>query len=229
MSVRDPWFDPSTEPVRRLHLAPLVEWIRAHWRDGRSPRVLDYGCGDLLLAAMLGPDFVVDGFDIDPAARRAAARRVAGGQGASVLDDRDMIPPGAYDGVVLSSVVQYLGGPVELEELLGRLSGALAPAARGVLVTDVVVTGAGRVHDAVDLFREVTSAFGPVAAVRQVLGSARRSPGRLWAPEPAELVAACRSAGLVCHRLPANLSSFRRRATYLLHPPGSPPPPAVAT
>ena len=46
---------------------------------------------------------------------------------------------------------------------------------------------------------------------------------------PAELVAACRSAGLVCHRLPANLSSFRRRATYLLHPPGSPPPPAVAT
>ena len=66
MSVRDPWFDPSTEPVRRLHLAPLVEWIRAHWRDGRSPRVLDYGCGEppVLVMMLRERGFRAEGWDL---------------------------------------------------------------------------------------------------------------------------------------------------------------------
>ena len=218
MPTPDPWIDPDNEPLRRRHLEPLVEWIRAEWDSGGRTRLLDYGCGDLLLASMLGPGFAVDGYDPSDAARRAARRRAARGDGIAVHDRPEQIPTSSYDGVVLSSVVQYLEGPDELRQLLQRLAPVLVPGAHGVLATDLPVPGGRRVVDGWDVWRDLSAGFGPVPATREVLRSARRSPGRLWTPDPQDIDAACRAAGFDAVRLAENLSTFTQRATLLLRP-----------
>lgn len=203
--------------MRALHLEPLATWITQHWhRPGRVPRLLDFGCGDLLLADLLGMECVVDGFDINPAAV-LAARRARRPKVGTVMERRSDIPFGAYDGVVLSSMVQYLDGPEALGELLAAVASWLAPdRPLGVVMTDVVTPGGSRGRDAFDLAVDLTRHLGVAGAARQVVRTARRSPGRLLRLDDAEVAGAAEGAGLVARRLPMNLSPFTRRASYEL-------------
>jgi hypothetical protein len=212
----DPWIDPNTVPVRSAVLAPLVAWIRQNWLDGRSVRLLDYGCGDLLLARLLPPGCTVDGFDTSPVAREAARRASAGhpwvGQ---VHDDPGEIPDGAYDGVVLSSVLQYLPDTDSVEVLLGDVAGWLRDdEALGAVATDVVVPGSSRLGDLRDLTVHLVRGHGPLRAASVLTRSAYRSPGGLLALDDSELRQRARTAGLVTRQLPNNLSPLRSRVSY---------------
>lgn len=213
----DPWIDPSTETVRAIHLAPLVEWIDSRWLGDGGIRILDLGCGDMLLARLLPPGHVVDGYDPDEPAR-AAAR--SGGRRAatpgSVFDDSAEIPLGAYDAVVISSVLQYLPGDRALTEMLGGVARWLRPGeSLGAVATDVPLPRGGRLGDARDLSKSLVPHLGLFGTLRAVAGAARRSPGGLHDFGESDVAACADRAGMAAVRLERNLSPFRSRASYL--------------
>lgn len=212
----DPWIDPSTDAVRAIHLAPLVEWIDSCWLGRERVRILDLGCGDMLLARLLPPGHVVDGYDTAEPARaaaRSAGRRCA--TSGSVFDDSTEIPPGAYDAVVISSVLQYLPGDRALAEMLGGVSRWLRPGeSLGAVATDVPLPRGSRLSDASDLCRTLVPHLGLVGAMRAVVGAANRSPGDLRSFAESDVVACAGRAGLQAERLERNLSPFRSRASY---------------
>jgi SAM-dependent methyltransferase len=215
----DTWIDPDTERVRALHLEPLVDWVTTRWLDGSPRRILDLGCGDMLLARLLPPGSVIDGFDPSDAARAAA--RAAGeraGTPGRVFDDRREVPEGAYDGVVISSVLQYLPDGTALEQMLAEVREWLRPGAdSGAIATDVPLPGAGRWRDGRDLMLHLVRRLGPIGAVRAVARATRRSPGDLTAFGEAEVLSRAGRAGLHAERLGANLSPFGARASYSFH------------
>jgi hypothetical protein len=212
----DPWIDPNTVPVRSAVLAPLVDWIRKNWLDGRPVRLLDYGCGDLLLARLLPSGCTVDGFDSSPAAREAARSASAGNRSAGhVHDDPGEIPEGAYDGVVLSSVLQYLSDAGAVGELIGDVSRWLRDdGALGAVATDVVVPGSSRLPDLLDLSVHLLRSHGPLRAASVLTRSARRSPRRLLSLDHAELLEMSLAAGLETQQLEENLSPLGSRSSY---------------
>lgn len=214
----DPWTDPRTLEVRAAVLAPLAGWIGREWGTGPA-RLLDIGCGDLLLARLL-PGCRVDGFDISGQAREAARRTSASVERpGEVFERRGRIPEGAYDGVVMSSMLQYLPDHAAVHELVRDVARWLVPrGARGAVVTDVVTPDGTRVADALDMGRFLVRTVGPVRAPRLVLRSARRSPGRLLVVPERVVTEAATGAGLQARRCTQNLSPLAHRASYVLYP-----------
>jgi SAM-dependent methyltransferase len=212
----DPWIDPRTEAVRAIHLAPLVEWIDSRWLGDGDIRILDLGCGDMLLARLLGSGHVVDGYD--PAEPARAAARSGGRRAAmtgSVFDDSAEIPLGAYDAVVISSVLQYVPGDRALTEMLSEVAGWLRPdRSLGAIATDVPLPGGSRLSDASDMTRALVPHLGLRGAMRTLLAAARRSPGDLHSFGESDVAACAGRAGLEAERLARNLSPFRSRASY---------------
>jgi SAM-dependent methyltransferase len=212
----DTWIDPDTERVRALHLEPLVDWITARWLTGAPTRILDLGCGDMLLSRLLPGGHVVDGFDPSEAARDAA--RAAGersGTPGRVFDERREVPEGAYDGVVISSVVQYLPDEFALEEMLVEVRSWLRPdAGAEVVATDVPLPGGGRLRDARDLLAYLARRLGPIGALGALARATRRSPGHLQAFSEAQVLERADRAGLRAATLDRNLSPFSARASY---------------
>lgn len=211
--------------VRSTVLAPLAAWIERTWcaperRARPAPRLLDIGCGDLLLATLL-PSCRIDGVDTAPSARAAARRTTTELPLPGVVhDDAADVPDGIYDAVVMSSVVQYLADHDEVADMVAAAARWLRPDGLGVVMTDVPVPGAGRLPDAVDLCRLAVGAVGPWRAPALVVRSARRSPGDLLAVPDRVVAAAAMANGLGWHRLSANLSPLRSRATHHLIGPG---------
>jgi SAM-dependent methyltransferase len=212
----DPWIDPTTEAVRAIHLEPLVEWLTRRWLGPEPVRILDLGCGDMLLARLVPPGHVVDGYDPSPAARDAA--RAAGRRwdmSGAVFDDPDDVPLGVYDGVVISSVLQYLSDEDALTAMLQDVGRWLRPAgALGTVATDVPVPGERRLSDARDLAVGLTRRLGPLGATRELVRATRRSPGGLRSFAEADVETCALRAGMTAERLVTNLSPFRARATY---------------
>lgn len=216
--------------MRSLHLQPLVDWLSQGWlseggvphrgTSGRSLRILDFGCGDLLLARMLPAatgtmtGIGIDGFDLS-APTRDAARAATN---STVFDTIGEIPTQAYDIVVAHSVLQYLDDLGDLADWMTLVTTWLAPGAAGAVMTDLPVRNSRRRSDAWDLIRHVTAATGPITATRQLLTSSRRSPGRLLTVDGNEVAGLAESAGLRARRLDHNLTPFRGRASYTLEP-----------
>ncbi len=226
-TARDPWLDPGTAPIRERLLVPLRDWLVGRF-DGcgtaaRPVRLLDFGCGDLLLARMLPPGFVVDGYDLAPEARIAAEATAAPLPGSEVFGALDDIPEAAYDGVVAASVLQYLPSTDALGELLHRASGWLRPGPRAcVVATDVVTGRRALAADVRDLSAELVGEAGLVVGLRALVRSARRSPRSLLSVEPGHLPQISAALGLDAVELAENLSPLRRRTTWVLAPADPP-------
>lgn len=213
-----PWTDPGTRRARSHVLGPLAAWLVSNWPVDRTGRVLDLGCGDLLLADLLPATWRLDGYDPAPAARTAARRSLErSGRPGQVHDLASELPEGAYDGVVVSSVVQYLADI----DALGRLVADVARLLRtdgswGAVVTDVVAPGGRRWKDASDLVRHLVPRVGARATLAGLARSARWHPGPLLQVPDREMESRARAAGLAPRRLPENLSPLSGRTSWVL-------------
>lgn len=214
--------DPATTDLRARYLSELLSFIELRWGVDEPRRVLDVGCGDLLLARLLPRSWTVDGYDPAAEARAAAARtlRELGASG-TVIADPSTLARNRYDLIVVHSVAQYLAGPSELAELLAPLTGALAddPTA-GIVLSDLPDHARHRWTDPVDLLGFAARSGRPVHAVASVarLGTGRRGP--LLVAPPATVRRAATDVGLRCERLERNLSPLRSRSSYLLEHDG---------
>ena len=212
----DPWISERTVAARSVVSASLAGWVAAEWGDG-ARRLLDFGCGDMLLARLLPSGFTVDGYDVSDEARRAARASLlaADNYRSRVYDRTEDVPDGAYDGIVAHSVVQYLPSTEAFGDLLVQLRGWLRPDPLGVLVTDAVPAEWSRAQDAWDLTRALVCGVGLRATASALAGSALRSPSRLLRLDEAEVRHQAALAGMSVRRLDRNLSPISRRATFV--------------
>lgn len=213
----DPWIDPATRPLRSVVLAPLVDWIASNWAGDEPIRLLDFGCGDSLVASLLGRRAFVDGFDISPIAGRAARVALSADVDSEsrVFEHIDDIPAASYHGIVVSSVFQYFASIDEVASFMRRADQWLLPAAAGVVVTDVVTPGVGRAADAYDLVSFLVAQGGFREGLQLTFRTARRSRGRVLTLGANDLAVQGRRAGFRVRCLEQNLSPFRRRQSYV--------------
>ena len=215
----NPWIDTSTAPARTVVLRPLVDWLRRGWVADQPIRVLDLGCGDLLLASLVPAPWRVDGYDLSLEARQAARRRLHAvpGPSGTVHDEPEAIPEGSYDIVVISSVAQYLPDQESLVALLSRARGWLrSDSEAAVVATDLLTARRRRTSDAIDLVRALTPALGLLRTIALIRRSTRHSPATLLRVDEQALRQQVKGAGLDLHRCRDNLSPLRRRASYEL-------------
>jgi SAM-dependent methyltransferase len=205
--------------VRAVCLRPLASWLETSWLAEPGRRLLDVGCGDMLLSRLLPPGTHVDGYDQAEAARQAARRAMVDGSGDTdtvIYDRLEDVPTGGYDGIVMSSVLQYLPTGAAVTALLERFADLLRPTrSLGVVATDVPSDGRNRMVDLWDLLRFSTGSAGiwrgGTITVRTVL----RSPGDLLVLRGAEAVACAEAAGFSLRVLEGNLSPLRRRRSFV--------------
>ncbi|WP_316976052.1 class I SAM-dependent methyltransferase [Shumkonia mesophila] len=133
--------------------------------------LMDYGCGDALMA----PALVKRGgrvllFEQAPARRAGLARRFAGMDGVAVLDEAGWraLPAESCDLVLLISVIQYLDRAA-LAALLAALRPLLSPGGR-LVIGDIVGPEAGMIKDVVAL---LTFAAGNGFLLAALAGLAR--------------------------------------------------------
>lgn len=110
--------------------------------------LLDYGCGDALMApALVGRGGRVLLFEQAPARRAGLARRFAGTPGIAVIDEAGWraLPAGSCDLVLLISVIQYLERTA-LASLLAALKPLLSPGGR-LVIGDIVGPEGGMIKD----------------------------------------------------------------------------------
>lgn len=213
--------DPSSADLRAAVFEPLAEWLRLRLAGSDGARVLDFGCGDLLLARHLDGQIVVDGYDESALALASAAEvqrtlREPGERFARVDD----IPVHAYDAVVVNSLFQYVADLDEAEVLFRQVATVLRPdPAVGAVVTDAVLEGANRLVDLIDVVRFTVGRVGwrdGLNATVQAIRSGR--PARRHRHTRVGLEARARAAGLRLAPLDRNLTAFRRRTTFVLTP-----------
>lgn len=196
-------------------LQPLATWILRSWASTGPVRLLDFGCGDLLLADLLPSDCTVDGFDSDERARAAARHRIPESRG-RIFEHVGDIPPGTYDGVILASVLQYVRTKSQLLEVLIAAARSLHPRGQGIIATDVVIGRSRSPRDVGDLVGALVPQIGLVGAATALHATILRSPSRAAGCPLAEFEDAAVLAGLSTTELPANLSPLRTRSSYLL-------------
>jgi 2-polyprenyl-3-methyl-5-hydroxy-6-metoxy-1,4-benzoquinol methylase len=116
--------------------------------------LLDYGCGDALMA----PDIADQGgtvllYDAAPFRREVLSRRHAGSDRIRVLDDQmlDRVATGGCDVILMVSVLQYIPR-ADLPALLRRLAPLLSPGGRLVL-GDVIAPDGSLVKDVTAMLR----------------------------------------------------------------------------
>lgn len=207
----------TEEQVRVSYLREVVGWLTSQPTTPPAPRLLDYGCGDLLLGRLLPDGWIVDGFDTDPEKRRAAEQTASALGRGVVFDEEAAIPAGAYDGIVCNSVVQYFAGEEELGVLLESAARWIRrDASLGLLITDLPAGRHHRARDGIDLLRFMAAVVGPVRALGAawaLRGGARRELFTLSSTRAGLLAARREWTALPLHR---NLTPLRGRRTYHL-------------
>ncbi|MEU8360263.1 SAM-dependent methyltransferase [Nonomuraea sp. NPDC048882] len=138
----DPWRYTSDGYERDRHAALLGCLPRREYA-----RILDVGCSegvftDLLATAHPGAETL--GVDISSQAIRSAARRAASAARFACLDIRRHAPQGAFDLVVCTEMLYYVGGARSLRQVSGRLAGLLEPG--GVLMVSHPFPESRRLH-----------------------------------------------------------------------------------
>jgi SAM-dependent methyltransferase len=237
--VQASYLFPSGAGVEAAASAPADAWLR-YWerlrrhtvlRDearfyvgrllgavGMKPyaRVLDFGCGYGLVAAVLASEVgEVVLWDVSPPMRRRAAETVAHVGNARVVDRVS----GAFDVILVNSVVQYIND-VHRRRWLRRWRGWLEPS--GVVVLSDVPGGCGgRLVDLADTLRLYAREGRLGVLVRERLRdllsyrrAARESPLVHVSPETLRREAA--AAGFTTRVLPESLTCRRRRLAAVL-------------
>lgn len=207
---------------RNVHYALLADQLRAFLRSPDA-HVLDYGCGEALLAGELAEACRrLDLLDGAERVRGRLAERFCGNPRIHVLAPEDLesdIGDGSLDLVILNSVLQYLG-PAERDEALARLARKLAPGGE-LVVADVIPPGVGPAQDALALLRFAAAngfllaavsglakaLFSRYRTVRSALGLARY--------DQSEMLAILDRAGLTAARQPHNLGHNDARMAFL--------------
>lgn len=216
----------STEAARRAWLTPLATWLVGEWGlDSGPARILDVGCGDLALTALVPAAVVVDGVDVDPVARAAARDRLAAaGRGGRVEADLADLGSTTYRGVVLSSVLQYLPDDDAAADLVATAAGRLAEGG-SIVVTDVVGPDRRRWRDAADTWGHLRAEVGVGRAVVALAVAVLVTGDRHRALDLDALAAA---AGLRVRQIEPNLSPLAtRRSAVLSRPEATPGPSAM--
>jgi SAM-dependent methyltransferase len=198
------------------HLAPLL--------PAEPFTLLDYGCGDALMApALVERGARVLLFDEAIGRRDALAKTHGGRAGIEVIAGLDALA-GGCDVVLLISVIQYVP-EAQLHDLLVRLRRLLRPGGR-LIVGDVIDPKTGIVEDASALLR-----FGlghgfflkAAAGLLRTAGSSyRRERQRLGLStySPDEIAERVRRAGFVPTRLARNIGHATHRHSLVATVPG---------
>lgn len=225
MSWREYWESDGSVYVSQRHSQVHYELLARQLRGlVRSPeaRVLDYGCGEALVAGRLaeacGALLLLDGAQ---SVRARLAERFAGHERIRVLapEDLDREPDGALDLIIVNSVLQYIPR-AEAERLLARLAAKLAPAGE-LVVGDVIPPSVGPVQDAAALLqfaREngfLADAVAGLAKAALTGYAAKRSALGLTHYEAPEMIAMLESAGLSAERMAHNLGHNQARMAFV--------------
>ncbi len=190
-----------------------------------SVRVLDFGCGVGLAAALLAARVgSVTAWDRSAAMRRLAARHLRGIGNAELRDPagEDGAALDRWDLVLVNSVLQYMR-PVQAAEWLPRWRAWLAPAGR-LVVSDVVTDGGGRgerFREAIDVLVFHArhgglrrAAYERLSDVVRYWRAARAAPLTRFDRDTLTRIAA--AAGLRAEILPRNLTCRPRRLAAVL-------------
>jgi SAM-dependent methyltransferase len=222
------WDQPHSIYVNERHLD-------AHYRDvatgivkllpGPAARVLDYGCGEAIHAALVA-DAASEVLLCESAAtvRESLQKRFANNRKIRVLAPEDLArhPNGSIDLVIANSVVQYLSR-AELDRLLAEWRRLLAPGG-ALIVADVIPPDVGPSSDALALLRYaarngffsgavlgvIRTAFSPYRRMRARLGIACYAE--------AEFLAMLAARGYAAERLSFNLEHNPARMTFRARP-----------
>jgi SAM-dependent methyltransferase len=206
--------------VLAAEAAYYVEHLLRAVRIAPDARVLDFGCGFGLAAAVLAPAVgEIQLWDVAPAIRRRAAATTAFVANAHVLDDG--VAEGGFDVILVNSVVQYMSAG-ERRRWLRCWRAWLAPAGI-VVLSDVPRAGVmrGRLAEAVEIvvFHARRGRLGMLC--RERLGdllayrrAARACP--LAAIEPDRLRREAADAGFEVRLLGESLTCRRRRLAAVL-------------
>jgi hypothetical protein len=197
----------------------MSEWLIEQRPASSRGRILDFGCADLRLARPLDGVWRVDGWDEWPSAREAAREMLLTLETPGIVHERlDDIPPESYDAVVVGSMFQYTPDVESAQRLFAQTGRLLArDASVGIVINDAVSDGSNPLVDLRDLvvqaFRVEGPLMGPVFVVRAIRSG---RPSKRHKLAQADLAAAARRVGLELTRHPENLSTFTRRATFVL-------------
>jgi SAM-dependent methyltransferase len=218
----DYWSGDISVYVSRRHLAAHYRRLFAELAPllPAAPfRLLDYGCGEALMAPRLAEGGSTVHL-VDEAPGRAAqlSARFAAAPGVTVLDRPEQVA-GSCDVALMISVSQYIPKD-RFPDLLARLAGALKPDGR-LIVGDILPPENSLVADVSSLLRFaaaegffVDAAFGMIRTFRSTYRSARHRLGlTTWHPD--EIVAAFAAAGLEATPLARNIGHSARRYSML--------------
>lgn len=154
----------------------------------RLGRVADVGCGPgVMVEAVLERGGAFDGIDLSPEMVREAEERFAGRDKVSfkVGNIEALDAPGeAYDQVICMAVIEYLRAP---ERALAEIARILRPG--GI----AIITVPKRWH----IDRLTVAVTTPIRALARALGAGSADHLPRLCPQPGELDAAARCAGLV--------------------------------
>lgn len=196
----------------------LGDWLAEHRPDAPTGRLLDFGCGDLLIARQLDGIWLVDGYDESADARESARATAATLRDPGrIYDQLEEVPRHAYDAVVVNSLFQYIAEPA-VPRLFQEAAFALrTDASVGIIITDVVADGSSRAADLRDLLHHLGQLIGPWATIPAAFQGIRSGyPSKRQRHRDDALAEVAQRCGLELERLPHNLSVFSRRVTFRL-------------
>lgn len=202
--------------MAELWARDLVAYLRGRPWLGPDAAVLDYGCGYFDVGGGLA-DRVrrADGYDPDEGSL-AVARGRGVGPGTTLYSDPADLPRGAYDLIVVNSVIQYLDGDAEMARTLGRFRELLRPRGR-VLVGDVVPPRFSSARDALRSLAVAARDGTLVSMLVYLWKAATKGRGlRLYQPAPDHLAGLAAAGGFGFELLPANVTRSRRRYSCVL-------------
>jgi SAM-dependent methyltransferase len=207
-------------PIAAAESADFVERLSRLGLLVAHARVLDFGCGFGFVAGMLaGRTGQVAIWDAARPMLEQARERLRSTGAISIVDLSDAAsdPRGAFDLIVVNSVVQYMTEP-ELARWLERWSSMLAPRGR-IVVSDVPVRS-DLIHDTFDFVWFSLRRRLLLQALRlwwrefNRLATTSGSRPRLLLP-PAVWQSHARKAGLDMDVLPENLTLHRSRMSVV--------------
>lgn len=222
--------DRSFWRIFRAEAADYLQRLEAALPLDRRARVLDFGCGAGLVAAVLAPK-VAELFLWDAAAsmRRRARENLAGSPNVRFLDlsPRHSLPGElGFDLILVNSVAQYMAED-DLSSWLVQWRDMLAPGGR-LVVSDLIPPRTRTLSEVAEIVKFSARHGLLVRALRRApLEMARYARVRrahpLYRTTPEEFRGRARAAGWAVEFLKRNLTYRRRRFTAVLtHPsPGA--------
>ncbi len=208
--IRDAWSEAFVDRFASAHLESV---------KGRA-RALDFGCGHFETGERLLRYFDrVDGYDVDPGATLAARRAAAPhGNRAFVFDSDDEVPHGAYDLVVVCSVVQYFPDLDTFRDLLRRCRHWVG-ADGCVVVADLIPREYSPARDAVDSIRHAIRGRFLGAMTEHIARAAwKGNPGSFLKVAAHDAAHLATLAGFKVTQAPENLTPSTQRYSLLLSP-----------